>query len=214
MFTGIIEETGIIKKVNPIPGGKKIYVAAHEVLSDLKVDASIAVNGVCLTVVKVDQKGFWVEAVGETLEKTTLKSIKTKLLVNLERAVRMSDRLGGHLVQGHVNAVGKIQRIKKLGDNYALDIIVDHELEKYLILEGSITIDGISLTIARLDGQVVGINIIPHTWQNTNMKLLQEGDFMNVEVDVIAKYIEKMLAFMNKDKKNKLSWDYLKKIGY
>lgn len=214
MFTGLIEEVGEIKTIEPIAGGRKIFISAHCVLDDMSVDNSIAVNGVCLTVINHSQDGFWVDAVAETLQKSTLGSVKNNTRVNLERAVRLQDRLGGHLVQGHVNGVSKITRIEKLGDNYALDIRLDESLEKFMILEGSIALDGISLTIGRFSGLNVGINIIPHTWANTNLKYLQVGDYMNTEVDVIAKYVDKLLPASLKSENQSISIKKLKELGF
>ena len=214
MFTGLIEEVGEIKTVQQIAGGKKLFISASFILDDLAVDDSIAVNGVCLTTVDFSKDGFWVEAVAETLQKTTLGKVKTGLKVNLERAVRLQDRLGGHLVQGHVNGMSKISRIDKLGENYALDVLIDDVLEKYMILEGSIALDGISLTIARLSGTEVGINIIPHTWAHTNLSYLKVGDFINTEVDVIAKYVDKLLPASLKNESNKINMERLKDLGF
>lgn len=193
MFTGLIEETQKIERIEPIPGGKRIFIRGEKVLSDLKIDDSVAVNGVCLTAVEVAVNGFWVEAVAETLQKSTIGQMAAGTTVNLERALQLSDRLGGHIVQGHVNGMATVVRIEKLGKNYALDIEVPQNLERYFISEGSISIDGISLTIARLSGLRVGINIIPHTWKNTNLFTLKVGDNVNIEVDLIAKYVEKLL---------------------
>jgi riboflavin synthase len=214
MFTGLIEEVGEIKLIEPIAGGKKLFVTAQKVLEDLSVDDSVAVNGVCLTTIDYSKNGFWVEAVAETLQKTTLGAVNSGTKVNLERAVRLQDRLGGHLVQGHVNGMSKIVRIAKLGENYALDVLIDTSLEKYMILEGSIALDGISLTIARLSGIKVGINIIPHTWVFTNLKYLKEGDHMNTEVDVIAKYVAKLLPASLKNDDKKIKMERLKDLGF
>jgi len=214
MFTGLIEEVGEIKTIQQIAGGKKLYITANIVLDDLSVDDSVAVNGVCLTTIDYSQDGFWVEAVAETLEKTTLGLVNTGTKVNLERAVRLQDRLGGHLVQGHVNCMSKISRIEKLGDNYALDVIVDEAFEKFMILEGSIALDGISLTIARLSGLEVGINIIPHTWTNTNLRHLKVADFINTEVDVIAKYVDKLLPASLKGENKNINIERLKDLGF
>ena len=214
MFTGLIEEVGEIKTIQQIAGGKKLFISAKLIMDDLAVDDSVAVNGVCLTTVDFSKDGFWVEAVAETLQKTTLGQVKTGLKVNLERAVRLQDRLGGHLVQGHVNGMSKISRIDKLGENYALDVLIDDALEKYMILEGSIALDGISLTIARLSGTEVGINIIPHTWSHTNLRYLKVGDFINTEVDVIAKYVDKLLPASLKNDRNKINMERLKDLGF
>ena len=214
MFTGLIEEVGQIKTIQEIAGGKKLFISANTILDDISVDDSIAVSGVCLTTIAYSDEGFWVEAVAETLEKTTLGMVNKGTKVNLERAVRLQDRLGGHLVQGHVNGMSKISRIEKLGDNYALDVIVDDSLEKYMILEGSIALEGISLTIARLSGLQVGINIIPHSWANTNLKYLKVGDFINTEIDVIAKYVDKLLPASLKGANKNINIERLKDLGF
>ncbi len=214
MFTGLIEELGIVKNIAPIAGGIKLQIGAKQILDDLKTDDSVAVNGICLTATKVSESGFWVDAVGETLKKTTLGTFKPNQKVNLERAVSLQTRLGGHMVQGHVNGKAVITRIEKLGENYALDVVLDRQLERYTILEGSIALDGISLTIARLSGTTVGINIIPHTWANTNLATLKTGNNMNIEVDVIAKYIEKLLPFKQHGTSAKLSFQKIKDLGF
>lgn len=169
MFTGLIEEVGTLARIETIAGGKRLFITARRVLKDARVDDSIAVNGVCLTVVRLANNGFWVDAVGETLTKTTVGSWTIGQALNLERALRLADRLGGHLVQGHVNGVGRVVALQKLGENYALDVEVPTELLRYIILEGSIALDGISLTVARLQGNRVGISVIPHTMQATNL---------------------------------------------
>ena len=213
MFTGIIEEIGKIAKTNPIAGGLSIKIEASKILDETKVNDSICIDGVCLTVTNLDKSGFSVDAVGATLEKTTFTSIKSSSLVNLERSVRLNDRLGGHLVQGHVNGIGTISEIKKLGENYLLNIDVPENLERYLIKEGSIAINGISLTIANLNKNIVSISVIPHTWQNTNLKFKKINDKVNVEIDVLAKYVERLLTKNDTAGKN-ITENWLKEIGY
>ena len=213
MFTGIIEEIGKITKSHPIAGGLSIKIEASKILDETKVNDSICIDGVCLTVTNLDESGFWVDAVGATLEKTTFTSIKSSSLVNLERSVRLNDRLGGHLVQGHVNGIGTISEIKKLGENYLLNIDVPENLERYLIKEGSIAINGISLTIANLNKNIVSISVIPHTWQNTNLKFKKINDKVNVEIDVLAKYVERLLTKNDTAGKN-ITENWLKEIGY
>ena len=214
MFTGLIEEIGKINKISPISGGVRIDITAPGIMDDVKVDDSIAVNGVCLTVVKVNTNGFTAEAVGETLKKTTLANIKENQIVNLERAVRLNDRLGGHLVQGHVNGIAPIVNIRKLGDNYFLEVEVPSNLEKYIIDEGSITIDGISLTVAKLTGRKVGVSVIPHTWKNTNLASLAPGHKVNIETDVLAKYVEKLLYNKKQNDSEPFSDKWFKEMGY
>ena len=214
MFTGIIEETGEITKVLPIAGGKRINISASKILDDISVDDSVCVNGVCLTVIKKEDNGFWMDAVGETLEKTTFLNFQAHSPVNLERSLKLNGRLGGHLVQGHVNGIGTISEIVKRGENYLLQIDVPESIEKYLINEGSIAIDGISLTIAFTEKNKVNISIIPHTWQNTTLQFKNIGDSVNVEVDVIAKYVEKLITKNEITGNNKITESWLKEIGY
>jgi riboflavin synthase len=213
MFTGLIEEIGILDKIEPITDGRRIKISAVKIIEDIKVNDSISVNGVCLTVVKIDKNSFWTEAVGETLKKTTINILNQNCKLNLERALRLTDRLGGHLVQGHVNGIGKIKKINRIGDNYYLEVQIPENLEKYVIKEGSIAIDGISLTIANLQGNLAGLSIIPHTWQNTNLQFNRVSEEVNIEVDIVAKYVEKLLGIKGNEK-NLLSESMLKNMGY
>jgi len=214
MFTGIIEEIAKIEKTKPIAGGLSIKIGATKILDDISVNDSICVDGVCLTVTNFDNSGFWVDAVGATLEKSTFASIKPSSFVNIERSVRLNDRLGGHLVQGHVNGIGTISEIKKLGENYLLQITVPENLERYLIKEGSIAVSGISLTIADLDKNLISISVVPHTWQNTNLKYKKINDKVNIEIDVLAKYVEKLLTKDNSGSEKNITENWLKEIGY
>lgn len=213
MFTGIIEELGKIATTNPIAGGLSIKIEANKILEDISVNDSVCIDGVCLTVTNFDNSGFWVDAVGATLEKSTFASVKPSSFVNLERSVRLNDRLGGHLVQGHVNGIGTISEIKKLGENYLLKITVPESLERYVIKEGSIAVNGISLTIADLDKNLISISIIPHTWQNTNLKFKKVNDKVNIEIDILAKYVERLLN-RNNTSENDITENWLKEIGY
>jgi len=210
MFTGIIEEIGTVEKISPLSGGRKLFINSAKIVQDIKVNDSIAVNGVCLTAVKVDENGFWVDAVGETMRKTTFSSVTAGTKVNLERAMRIGARLDGHIVQGHVNGVGKLLKINRHGDSYLIDFSAPDNLLKYMIAEGSICVNGISLTIARLNGAVFTISVIPHTWENTTFKYLKSGAGVNLEADVIAKYVEKLLTY----NKSELSVERLKEEGF
>lgn len=214
MFTGIIEEIGKIEKITPIAGGFSLRINAEKVIEDLSVNDSVCIDGVCLTVTKKENDAFWVDAVGATLEKTSFDFIKAGTYVNLERSVRLNDRMGGHLVQGHVNGIGIISEIKKLGENYLVKIIIPEDLEKYLIKEGSIAINGISLTIANVNKNEISISIIPHTWQNTNLKYKKLNDKVNVEIDILAKYVEKLLTKVNNSSDKNITENWLKEIGY
>jgi len=214
MFTGIIEEIGKVSDVNPIPGGKTIKISAVKILNDISVNDSVSVNGVCLTATKVDEQGFKVDAVGVTLEKSTFSELQISSPVNLERSLKLSDRLSGHFVLGHVNGTGVIKEIIKLGDNYLMRVNVPDDMKKYLIEEGSITIDGISLTIAELEDSTIGISIIPHTWNNTTLQYKNAEDRVNIETDVLAKYVERLTNKKEFEQKNKLSENWLKELGY
>lgn len=213
MFTGIIEEAGRVESVENIAGGKRLRISAVKILTDLKINDSICVNGICLTVTKLDGSSFLCDAVGETLHKTTLADIIHKAEVNLERAMRLVDRLGGHLVLGHVNGIGRITRLTKLGENYLLEITVPKEIIKYIVDEGSITVDGISLTVAEIANNKITLSIIPHTWNHTNLRLRKIGDPVNLETDILAKYMESVLAGSS-IQGNKLTENWLKDLGY
>ena len=214
MFTGIIEEIGKIEKITPIAGGITLKLKAEKILEDIRVNDSVCIDGVCLTVIKLDKSSFWADAVGATLDKTTFKKVKEDTSVNLERSVRLSDRLGGHLVQGHINGIGTITVIQKLGENYLVKILIPDDLEKYLIKEGSIAINGISLTIADLNSNEISISVIPHTWKNTNLKDKKVNEKVNVEIDILAKYVEKLLAKRTDISDKNITEGWLKELGY
>ncbi len=215
MFTGIIEEIGQIAAISHIPGGKRLNIRAKIITEDTNIGDSIAVNGVCLTVTQLANDNFWVEAVGETLKKTTIDLLIKGSAVNLERALQLQDRLGGHLVQGHINAIARINNITKLGDNYLLEFIIPETIRRYIIDEGSVAVDGISLTVAAIKGLTIAVSVIPHTWKNTTLGYKKTGDKINIETDVLAKYIENMLKFSNNTSENSLySDEWFKKMGY
>lgn len=213
MFTGLIEEVGRIEAIKPIACGKTLTISAEKILSDINMGDSISVNGVCLTVTKFSARNFTVDAVGETLNKTTVGKLRIGDKVNLEQALRLSQKLGGHIVQGHVNGVGEISELKKLRENYSLTVIVPSALEKYLVKEGSIAIDGISLTIADTLNNKCTFSIIPHTLLNTNLSAKKIGDKVNIEIDIIAKYVEKLLTGGQKNIRE-LNEERLNKLGY
>ncbi len=213
MFTGIIEEVGKIESIKPISSGRTLTISAEKILENLCAGDSISVNGVCLTVTKFSSGNFDVDAVGETLNKSTIRLLGVGDKVNLETALQLSQKLGGHIVQGHVNATGEISELQKLGENYLLSVIIPLELEKYLIKEGSIAIDGISLTIAQMLNNKCTFSIIPYTWLNTNLSAKKIGDSVNIEVDVIARYVEKLLHTTNENAK-KLDEERLNQMGY
>lgn len=212
MFTGLVEETGIVKTTSRRGMAVRFAISANEVAQDLAVDDSIAINGVCLTAVSVAGKMFEVEAVEETLRKTTLGQLMVGVRVNLERALRFSDRLGGHLMQGHVDGVGKVTAVQAQDGGTLLSVRLPQEKLKYVICEGSIAIDGVSLTVARLQGDVITISLIPHTLEKTILGELQVGSRVNVEVDLIGKYVESIL--IGSGGQHKISQRWLAQLGF
>jgi riboflavin synthase len=197
MFTGLIKDVGTIAKVSSNKEGREFTITT-KLAKNIQVDDSIATNGVCLTATKVSENSFNAQAVHITLEKTSLGKLKTNDAVNLELALLPTDRLGGHFVQGHVSGTATFKSVKNTGKNFELTFeINDQKLLKYMILEGSIAIEGISLTIARLSGANLTVTIIPHTWEQTNLSTKKIGDVVNIEVDMMAKYLENFMKFSN-----------------
>jgi riboflavin synthase len=195
MFTGIIEELGSIAGVEKNRDGARIRVAASVVTSDASEGDSIAVNGVCLTALDIRKESFAADVSGETLRRSTLGSLGTGSRVNLERAVTPSTRLGGHIVQGHVDATGTFLGADREGDFWTVKIGYPKEIGRYLVFKGSVSVEGISLTIASLYDEHFEIAVIPKTWQLTNFSSLKEGAAVNLEADVIAKYVERILNY-------------------
>lgn len=193
MFTGLIQSVGRITHLTTRPDGTRLQVHCPDLAGKIAVDDSIATNGVCLTAESVDAEGFSAFVMPVTLQKTALGDLRENAPVNLELALRFGDRLGGHLVQGHVNGIGRIRDITERGDSWWISVDVPAALRRYLILEGSIAIDGISLTIAALDAEGLSVSIIPHTLNHTNLRARRIGDAVNVEADVLAKTIEGLL---------------------
>lgn len=190
MFTGIIEELGTIAVA-----GSRMKLECGAVLEDTKAGASIAVNGVCLTAVTIEPDGFWCDLSPETLSRSNLGMLRVGSRVNLERAAAVGDRLSGHMVQGHVDGTAEFLSLESLPDgNWWLKVRMPAELDRYLVHKGSVTLDGVSLTIAALDQTVLGIAIIPHTYENTVIGDYAGGSRINVEVDLIAKYVERFLT--------------------
>lgn len=194
MFTGIIEELGAVSAYEAHDKGAKISIAAQIVTGDTKDGDSIAVNGVCLTALNVRNEGFDADVSEETLRRSTLGSLGVGSKVNLERALTLSARLGGHLVQGHVDGRGTFISAVQEGDFYTVKIGFPSELSRYLVHKGSVSVEGISLTIAELYEDSFDLAIIPKTWELTNLSTLKPNDAVNLEADVIAKYVERMIG--------------------
>ncbi len=193
MFSGIIADAGLIKSVQDREGGLRLTVATEVLgMDDVQLGDSIAVNGVCLTVVQIDGNDFVVDVSRETLNCTTGLEENGKH-VNLEKAMRLSDRLGGHLVSGHVDGVGEVVAFNDIGESWRLILRAPEGLSKYIATKGSITINGVSLTVNRVAGHEFEVNLIPHTLEVTTLNELKTGARVNLEIDLIARYVERML---------------------
>lgn len=222
MFTGIIEEMGIVKSIK----SKVITIEANKIFDDLKLGDSVAVNGTCLTVSsfegKVSPKIFNADITSETLSRTNLGDLKSGFKVNLERALTLNGRLGGHIVSGHIDEVGIIKNISKNAEDIELTIEVPPNLMKYIIEKGSVAVDGISLTVAKVNKNYFSVAIIPHTLKETILYYKKAGDKVNIENDIIGKYVEKLLSFnnINKNSNNKnsninnINMEFLIKNGF
>jgi riboflavin synthase len=195
MFTGIIEELGSVRSLEQRGEGVRLRVAARVVTTGTREGDSIAVNGVCLTALEVREDSFAADGSRETLQRSTLGSLRAGSPVNLERAVTPTTRLGGHIVQGHVDGRGRFLSAEEHGGSWTVRIAYPPELARYFVFKGSVAVEGISLTIAGLTDEYFEIAIIPKTWHVTNLSHLRAGDAVNLEVDIIAKYVERMLTY-------------------
>jgi riboflavin synthase len=194
MFTGIIEELGSVQSIEERGENARLVISAHVVTEGTHHGDSISVNGVCLTALDIGPDSFAADVSRETLQRSTLGSLKPGAPVNLERAVTPATRLGGHIVQGHVDARGQFAGVENHGESWTLRIAYPAEIARYLVFKGSVAVEGISLTIAGLTDEFFEIAIIPKTWEVTNLGHLKHGDNVNIEVDILGKYIEKLLA--------------------
>lgn len=213
MFTGIIEEVGQIQAIKPGVLSAQLIIKANVVLGDVKLGDSIAINGVCLTVTHYDQNSFRVDAVPETMKRSNLGNLKAGDHVNLERALAVGDRLGGHMVSGHVDATGTILHIEKEENAVWYTIEMDSEMIKYLIPKGSVAVDGISLTVVDVEKHKFTLSVIPHSLANTTLVEKVKGDNVNIECDMTAKYIDRFLSWKTEEKKD-VSMDLLRRNGF
>jgi riboflavin synthase len=193
MFTGIIEEIGLVKTLHRGNRSMQLTVSASLILQDMKTGDSINTNGVCLTVVAFDGSGFTVDAVPETLERSSIGSLRTGSEVNLERAVRLEDRLGGHLVSGHIDGTGVIRKVWQEDNSWWFRIDAAKDLTRYMVPKGSVALEGISLTLVDVSETSFTVSVIPHTLGMTTLKSKKTGDVLNIECDIIAKYTEKLV---------------------
>ena len=195
MFTGIVEEVGIIRHLDGRSGYQRTTITACDVLDGVKIGDSIAIEGACHTVVQFDADTFTVESVSETLKRTTLGECRVGTKVNLERSLKLGDRLDGHMVAGHVDGVGKVKSRTESADNVMFEFEVPKDLVPYIAEKGSITVNGVSLTVVSVTDQTFSVTVIPHTLSVTTLAEKQAGDRVNLEVDMIARYLERLVHF-------------------
>ncbi len=210
MFTGLIEEVGILRSIEPFYDGLRITIYSRFVVESLKIGDSVAVDGVCQTVTDRTDDIFTVEAVGETLAKTTFRNFRQGKKVNLERSMPADGRFDGHLVLGHVEGTGRIIRLTDRGNHLFIEIAVPEGLRRNIVLHGSVALDGVSLTVAAVSSGRMGISIIPHTVQNCTLGERKTGDIVNIETDALGRYVDRQLY----PEKNELSESVLRKWGY
>lgn len=203
MFTGIIEETGKVEAVAKGSNSAVITIAAVKVLEDTKIGDSIAVNGVCLTVTSISGRKFSADVMAETLRRSSLGSLKHGSMVNLERAMAANGRFGGHIVSGHIDGVGVISSFEKEDNAVWVEIETPAKILRYIVEKGSITIDGISLTVAKLTESSFAVSVIPHTGEETTLLNRNPGDIVNLENDIVGKYVERLMNFKTDDRDNK-----------
>ena len=215
MFTGIVEELGTIENIRRGSQSAVLHIRCKDVLEGTKVGDSIAVNGVCLTVTGMDGQGYTADVMAETLERSSLGTLTKGSPVNLERAMAADGRFGGHIVAGHIDGTGTIQKIWRDETAVWYQIEAKSEILRYIVEKGSITIDGISLTVARVLEHDFCVSIIPHTQANTNLSVRQTGDIVNLETDIIGKYVEKLLQPQKAEEpQSRLTMEFLSEHGF
>ena len=213
MFTGLVQEIGHLRTIDKKGNFQRLQVEATSIMEFLSIGDSVAINGVCQTIVDLGQDRFSVECVAETLARTTLSTVEIGQPVNLEPALRLSDRLGGHFVQGHIDDVGYLQTITEKNNEWSIHVSAPLPLLRYIATKGSIAIDGISLTVAYVNSEGFTVSVIPHTFNNTVMRYRKVGDSVNLEVDLIARYLDQLVSKANRPD-SKLTLENLRQIGY
>lgn len=215
MFTGIVEDIGVIKQVVKSSKSTKLTILATKIMSDLKYGDSVATDGVCLTVSELSPMTFSADVMAQTLRFSTLGKLRVGDRVNLERALQLSNRFGGHIVSGHIDCVGRIVNIYQEDIARWIEIEIPKESMKYIVAKGSVSIDGISLTVAKLDKTTFWISTVPVTQSDTTLAQKKVGEDVNIELDILAKYTERLLNFgENKEKKSQIDRDFLKENGF
>ncbi|MBD3756153.1 MAG: riboflavin synthase [Gammaproteobacteria bacterium] len=215
MFTGIIQAEGSVQKIEPRQGDWRVTIHTGKLdMSDVAIGDSIAANGICLTAIEFGADFYVADVSGETLSVTTAGDWKVGTPLNLEKALRLQDRLGGHLVSGHVDGVGTVKSIRQDARSWRYEIEAPIGLCKYIAAKGSICINGVSLTVNEVNGCVFGVNIVPHTLQETTIKHFKEGSKVNLEVDLLARYLERMLSAPQAEQASKITPEFLAEHGF
>ncbi len=215
MFTGIIEAVGAVKRLEPVGGDLRFIIDSGSLdMGDVQIGDSIAVNGVCLTVIEFDSASFSADVSNETISLTSLKGLTSGGAVNLEKAMLPTTRMGGHLVSGHVDGLGTVVNKSEDARSIRVEIEVPRELKKYIAVKGSICIDGTSLTVNSVDDCIVGLNIVPHTQERTVIQHYSKGTKVNLEVDLVARYLETLLLNMDDKDKGKVNMELLTRTGF
>lgn len=219
MFTGIIEEKGTVLDIYKTSVAARIKVAGNRIFSDLKIGDSVAVNGVCLTAAEISEETFTADVMNETFSRSSLAELKKGSHVNLERAMSAGGRFGGHIVAGHVDGTGKIRGIEKDDNAVRYEIEAAQEILRYIVEKGSVAIDGISLTVTEVDSDSFSVSVIPHTAKETVLSEKNIGDRVNLENDIIGKYVERLMGFRQEKKENynksdDITMDFLAENGY
>ena len=214
MFTGLIEEVGNIVFINKSDNFSKLGIKANNIISDASIGDSISTNGVCLTITKITDTIYEADVMAETIRRSTLGSLNIGDRVNLERAMASNKRFGGHMVTGHIDGIGKIINLKNEGNSVWISISANENILKYVVDKGSIAIDGISLTVAYVDDNIFKVSIIPHTGDSTTLFNKAIGDVVNLECDIIGKYVEKFVLLGSKKSKSNINEDFLRNNGF
>ena len=213
MFTGLIEEVGTVRQLRRQGEFQRLEIGARRTMVGLRIGDSMGIDGVCQTVVDLQAGSFAVESVEETLKRTTLGGLRVGAGVNLERSLQLQDRLGGHLILGHVDGVGRIRRLQRELNSWILEIETPSELHRYIASKGSIAVDGISLTVVEAGAKGFTVSIIPHTFRHTNLSRRHKGDPVNLEVDIIARYVERLLQTRGESGQG-LTFEQLRETGF
>lgn len=214
MFTGIIEEIGVIQQIKKNGISARLCIGGRRVLENTIIGDSIAVNGVCLTVMELERDVFWADVMTETMHRSNLSMINVGSRVNLERAMSARGRFGGHIVSGHIDGVGTIESIRAEGNAIWYTIAAEKELLLYIVEKGSVALDGISLTVADVSAEGFKVSVIPHTRQETTLSQKKIGDVLNIECDIVGKYVERFVAGANKEKNDSVTKEFLEKYGF